>query len=106
MSANDRQVAGAHYGGGAHQHWDIVVEHELNYFEGQITKYTMRCRKKNGKQDLEKARHFIEKYLEVYDTMYPPEPMQVTGTTSNIKGGVGDKPYVEGVSQIQYGKKV
>lgn len=73
MSANDRQVAGSHYGGGAHQHWDIVVEHSLNYFEGQITKYVMRCRKKNGKQDLEKAKHFIEKYLEVYDQIVPAE---------------------------------
>ena len=67
LSANERQVAGSHYGGGTHQHWDMVVDHQLNYFEGQITKYVMRCRKKNGVQDLEKAKHFIEKYIEEYD---------------------------------------
>ena len=88
MSANEKQVAGAHYGGTgvAYQHWDIVVEHKLNYFEGQITKYVMRCRGKNGKQDLEKAKHFIEKYLEVYDQMYPP-----------ISNSVDIKPYMKTV---------
>jgi hypothetical protein len=68
MAANEKQVAGSHYAA-AVQHWDMVVMHKLNYFEGQITKYVMRARKKNGKQDLEKAKHFIEKYLEVYDEL-------------------------------------
>jgi len=71
MAANDKQVAGQHYAANV-QHWDMVVEHKLNYFEGQITKYVMRARKKNGKQDLEKAAHFLEKYLEVYDQLNPP----------------------------------
>ena len=86
MSANEKQVAGAHYGGTgvAYQHWDIVVEHKLNYFEGQITKYVMRCRGKNGKQDLEKAKHFIEKYLEVYDQMYPKPATSVPETVNSI----------------------
>lgn len=64
MSANDRQVGGSHYGGGAQQHWDMVVQHELDYFQGQITKYVMRWKAKNGLQDLEKAQHFLEKYIE------------------------------------------
>jgi len=70
MKANDTQVAGTHYAAPV-QHWDMVVMHELNYFEGQITKYVMRARKKNGLQDLQKAQHFINKYLEVYAQMYP-----------------------------------
>ena len=65
MTANQRQVGGSHYAA-KHQHWDIVVEHDLNYFEGQITKYVMRCRKKNGLEDLQKAHHFIEKYMQVW----------------------------------------
>jgi hypothetical protein len=78
MAANDRQVAGNHYGGGIYQHWDMVVEHKLNYFQGQITKYVMRAPKKNGKQDLEKARHFLDKYLEVYDLIHAePTTIQV-----------------------------
>jgi hypothetical protein len=62
--ANKTQVAGGHYRAGI-QHWDYVVANELNYFEGQITKYVTRCRKKNGLEDLYKARHFLDKYIEV-----------------------------------------
>ena len=64
MAANDRQVGGSHYAG-TFQHWDIVDEFQLDYFQGQITKYVMRWKKKNGMQDLEKAKHFLEKYIEL-----------------------------------------
>lgn len=63
MSANDRQVAGSHYIG-VYQHWDYVIDGELNYFAAQVSKYIIRWRKKNGLQDLEKALHFWEKYKE------------------------------------------
>lgn len=62
--ANDRQVGGEHYKAKV-QHWDMVAEHDLDYFQGQVTKYVMRWKKKNGLQDLEKARHFLDKYIEV-----------------------------------------
>jgi len=67
MRANDRQVAGTHYKGvpPEMQHWNVVVAHDLDYFQGQITKYVMRHKLKNKKQDLEKALHFLEKYIEV-----------------------------------------
>lgn len=62
-NANGHQVGGTHYAGQM-QHWDYVVANGLNYFEGQITKYVTRCRKKNGLEDLKKARHFLDKYIE------------------------------------------
>lgn len=65
MTANERQVGGAHYKT-AYEHWDLVSDLRLSYFEGQITKYVSRARKKNGAQDLEKALHFTEKLYEVY----------------------------------------
>lgn len=65
MSANDRQVAGSHYKqDGKPQHWDLVVQYEWDYFQGQVVKYLMRWKAKNGLQDLEKAQHFLEKYIE------------------------------------------
>jgi hypothetical protein len=64
MSANDKQVGGGHYGSPI-QHWDYVVANDLDYFQGQITKYVTRWKKKNGVQDLEKARHFLDKYIEL-----------------------------------------
>jgi hypothetical protein len=88
-SANLNQVGGRHYKTSI-EHWDFVVANDLNYFEGQITKYAARCRKKAGKQDLLKARHFIDKYLEVYD--------QVTGAgqcLSNEQTPKQDPRYIQ-----------
>lgn len=66
VNANSRQVGGGHYKT-EHglEHWDVVAMFGLDYFQGQITKYVMRHRKKNGIQDLEKARHFLDKYIEL-----------------------------------------
>lgn len=63
--ANTRQVGGDHYGMSNLQHWDLVDIFSWDYFQGQITKYLMRWKTKNGVQDLEKAAHFLEKYIEI-----------------------------------------
>lgn len=64
--ANDRQVGGSHYKmPGAEEHWDRVHRLGLDYFQGQITKYVERWKIKNGLEDLEKALHFLEKYIEL-----------------------------------------
>ena len=62
--ANSTQVGGGHYSSQI-QHWDYVVANDLGYFEGQITKYVTRWRKKNGLEDLKKAQHFLNKLIEV-----------------------------------------
>jgi hypothetical protein len=72
-SANDRQVAGTHYRSPI-QHWDYVWANDLNYFEAQVTKYVTRARKKNGLQDLQKALHFLEKYIELVQEQQGEEP--------------------------------
>lgn len=64
MSANDRQINGDHYRG-AIQTWDYIVANDLGFLEGNIVKYVTRFRKKNGVQDLEKARHYLDKLIEV-----------------------------------------
>lgn len=64
--ANKTQVGGNHYMKyGDLQHWDVVDRFDLDYFQGQITKYVMRWRDKNGIADLRKAQHFLEKYIEL-----------------------------------------
>lgn len=69
--ANERQVAGTHYSRfGELQHWDVVHAFKLDYFQGQITKYVMRWNLKHGEtakgiEDLEKAQHFLQKYIEL-----------------------------------------
>ena len=63
--ANDYQVGGEHYRGTQIQHWDYAASNEFDYFQGQVTKYVTRWKKKNGIADLEKALHFLTKYIEV-----------------------------------------
>lgn len=63
--ANETQVGGQHYQKQGIQHWDFVAANGLDYFQGQITKYVSRWKDKNGIQDLEKAMHFLQKYIEI-----------------------------------------
>tara|TARA_R110000868_G_scaffold114309_4_gene306301 strand:- start:205 stop:492 length:288 start_codon:yes stop_codon:yes gene_type:complete len=71
--ANARQVGGTHYRSGI-QHWDYVIANELDYFQGQITKYVTRWKKKNGVDDLLKAQHFLEKYIATVQQCDDGEP--------------------------------
>lgn len=81
MNPNDTQVAGTHYRS-SFQHWDLVVQLKLGYFEGQVTKYVTRHRSKNGRQDLDKATHFLMKLVSIVgasawtaDHKYPTEQL-------------------------------
>lgn len=67
-TANKRQIGGAHYkkaSKSGQEHWDVVDDFNLDYFQGQITKYVMRWKDKNGMADLEKALHTLQKYIEL-----------------------------------------
>lgn len=71
--ANDRQVGGGHYKIGGEEHWDRVSRLNLDYFQGQITKYVERWKNKNGVEDLKKARHFLDKYIELHEPPTMPD---------------------------------
>lgn len=64
MSANAIQVGGDHYKGAKFQTWDLIERYGLGYMEGNIVKYVSRWPKKGGRQDLEKAYHYITKLEE------------------------------------------
>lgn len=87
-AANQRQVGGSHYKkeGTMLQHWDIVVMFNLDYFEGQITKYLFRWRSKGGLQDLLKARHFLDKKIEVEEAKARAE-VGFAAQGQQIRGG-------------------
>lgn len=63
--ANSRQVGGGHYKLMKIQPWDFIVSNGLGFLEGSIIKYVARHRRKGGIDDLKKAKHFIEKLIEV-----------------------------------------
>ena len=72
--ANERQVGGDHYRKvPGEQHWDRLVrlkglEKARAYFTGNITAYVERYEEKNGIQDLQKARHYLDKLIELEET--------------------------------------
>lgn len=63
----DKQVGGDHYRKvPGEQHWTRVYRlFGPGYFVGCITKYVERYQVKNGKEDLEKALHFLNKLIEL-----------------------------------------
>ena len=75
MSANDTQIRGNHYKGKPLQVWDFVAANNLGYFEGNIVKYVSRWKDKGGVDDLRKAKHYIEKLIEL-ETQVKPEQVK------------------------------
>lgn len=65
MNANDTQVAGDHYKRHKYETWDVILDWELGYLDGNAVKYLSRWRLKGGVQDLKKAAHYIQKLIEV-----------------------------------------
>ena len=64
MSAYDKQVGGKHYIKYKIQPSKFVVENKLLYPEGSVIKYILRHQDKGGKEDLLKAKHFIDMIIE------------------------------------------
>jgi len=61
----DMQVFGNHYKNMAIQPVEFIQKNNLPFIEGSIIKYVCRHKSKDGKQDLEKAKHFIELLIEL-----------------------------------------
>lgn len=64
-TANDTQVGGQHYKTKTIQPWDFIAANGLGYFEDNIVKYVTRHREKGGLDDLRKARHYLDKLIEL-----------------------------------------
>ena len=45
---------------------DFIDEYELNYFEGNVIKYVVRHKAKNGLEDLQKAKWYLERLIKKY----------------------------------------
>ena len=43
---------------------DFIIEYDMNFLEGNIVKYVTRYKNKNGIEDLEKAKWYLEKLIE------------------------------------------
>lgn len=63
--ANKAQIGGSHYISKPIQPWDYIAANNLGFFEGNIVKYVTRWRDKGGQGDLLKAKHYLEKLIEL-----------------------------------------
>lgn len=60
MKATDIQEGGNHYKEFAIQPTEFIHKNQIPFIEGNVIKYVCRWRKKNGLQDLHKAKHYID----------------------------------------------
>jgi hypothetical protein len=70
MSANDMQVGGEHYQSKSIQPWDamqawMTPDQFKGFLWGNVIKYIARWQDKGGVEDLRKARHYMDKLIEV-----------------------------------------
>jgi hypothetical protein len=64
-SSLEKQEGGTHYKDLPIQPAEYIYANAIGYFEGNVIKYVSRWRKKNGIDDLRKARHYIEMLIEL-----------------------------------------
>lgn len=58
--ATDRQVGGGHYKNFKIQPIEFVMANDLDFCQGNIIKYVCRHEFKNGLEDLEKVKHYVD----------------------------------------------
>ena len=64
MSAYKKQIGGSHYSRFAIQPSKFINDNKLLFAEGNAIKYICRHAHKGRKQDLEKAKHYIDMIIE------------------------------------------
>ena len=60
-------IVGNHYKRIGIEPWAIIDANNLDYYEGNVLKYLLRWRVKNGVKDLQKAKHYLEKLISIHD---------------------------------------
>lgn len=63
--ALDKQIGGDHYKNMAIQPIEFCFKNNLNVCQSKVVKYITRYKNKDGKKDLEKAKHIIDLLIEM-----------------------------------------
>lgn len=61
----NQQEGGNHYKDMPIQPVEYIHANAIGYLEGNVIKYISRWRKKNGIEDLKKARHYVDLLIEL-----------------------------------------
>ena len=57
----------SHYKQGSIETIEYILDQKMNYLEGNVVKYISRYKKKNGLEDLHKAKWYIERLIKEYN---------------------------------------
>lgn len=79
MNALNKQVGGDHYKGVPIQHVEFCQRNQIPWCESAAIKYIIRHKKKNGRQDIEKAIHYLELLLEIEYPQNGPAKVEPVG---------------------------
>jgi hypothetical protein len=64
MKSFKKQVGGNHYKKYKIQPVEFIIKNNIGFCEGNVIKYVLRFKDKNGIADLEKAKHYLELLIE------------------------------------------
>ena len=67
MKANKKHVGGNHYMKYKIQPIEFITQNNIPFIEGNVIKYLLRWKNKNGTQDLDKCIHYIELLKELHN---------------------------------------
>ena len=105
--ADNIQIDGSHYKNSSSalkgvQHWTWCYHNNYDIFQVYITKYVHRHKEKNGIRDLKKARHTLDKYIEVLEEEASNEAYEIgraerdrMHTKAQEKARVSNAPFSE-----------
>ena len=68
MKALKNRVGGEHYKDYAIQPIEFIYFNNIPFLEANVIKYIVRWKEKNGVQDLEKAKHYIDLLIDLNET--------------------------------------
>lgn len=77
LAQRRRQIGGSHYAKLAIQPTEFCQRNGLDFCIGSILKYVTRHRDKNGRQDLEKALHFVDIRETYPQDIHPPRQIAI-----------------------------
>ena len=83
--ATDTQVGGTHYSDFPIQPGVFVRTNGLGWYEGNAIKYICRHKLKGGKEDLLKAKHYLDLAIEEYE-----HERRDDNQTDSVEYGIGD----------------
>ena len=69
-TVKSEQVGGDHYQKAALQPWDIFLAWGLDPWAANVVKYILRFPHKNGLEDLQKAKHYVDFLIAHYDEVH------------------------------------